>query len=203
MARTIRDPESRNRIVETAWRLVAARGLAGTTMRSVATEAGVSTGSVTHYFEDKAELMDTVLLHNGARATQRVMECIGKRTGLDAVEHATLGLLPVDDERHTCWRVWLAFWAQFPDDSSTGSGFSEGYRDWAKLVRHHLAQAVERGELPEGLDLRHEVSVLGTMVAGTGLLSGADVDSRSQLIRRAKRVIREHFASLKQPAPPA
>ncbi|MCX2730490.1 TetR/AcrR family transcriptional regulator [Saccharopolyspora sp. NFXS83] len=193
MAKKIRDPRSRQHIVEAAWRLLATRGLGATTMRAVAAEAGVSTGSVTHYFEDKAELINAVLRHNGKVAAQRVVEAVGERRGLDAVQRATQGLLPVDEERLTCWRVWLASWS---DDSS--GGFTEGYQVWRSLLRRHLNEAVADGELPDGLDLPHEIGVLGTLVVGTGLLAGSDMSTRDQLRRRARRIFNEHFARLAQ-----
>ncbi|WP_243788188.1 TetR/AcrR family transcriptional regulator [Saccharopolyspora gloriosae] len=200
MAKKIRDPRSRQHIVEAAWRLLAHRGLSATTVRAVAAEAEVSTGSVTHYFEDKAELINEVLRHNGKIASQRVAEAVGDRHGLDAVQRATHGLLPVDEEMLTCWRVWLALWSHQPDDTADGSsgGFAEGYQVWRSLLRRHLNEAVADGELPDGLDLPHEIGVLATLVIGTGLLAGSDLSTRGQLHRRARRIFNEHFARLAQ-----
>lgn len=196
MARRIRDPEARKHIVEAAWRLVAARGSASTTLRAVAVEAGVSTGSVTHYFEDRVELMSAVLHHNNDLASEAVRRSIGRRRGLDAVERATLGLLPVDERRLAFWQVWLGFWAQEPEEGSGDSGFVAGYRNWSALVDQHLREAMEDGELPDDLDVRHEVGVLSTLLAGTGLLAGSTPSNRNQLRARAKRIVREHFATL-------
>lgn len=196
MARRIRDPEARQHIVEAAWRLVAERGSASTTLRAVAVEAGVSTGSVTHYFEDRTELMAAVLHHNNALSSEAVRRSIGKRRGLDAVERATLGLLPVDEKRLAFWQVWLGFWAQEPEDESGNGGFVTGYRNWSSLVDQHLREAMADGELPDDLDVRHEVSILSTLVAGTGLLAGSTPTNRNQLRTRAKRIIREHFVTL-------
>ncbi|UQS25705.1 TetR family transcriptional regulator [Amycolatopsis thermalba] len=195
MARRIRDPQSRDQLVDAAWRLVAAHGPNDTTLRAVAAEAGVTTGSVTHYFADKAELMGAVLRHNAAVASARVLAAIGSKRGLAAAEAATLALLPLDEVRFRCWQIWLAFWSHDPGQVREG-GFGEGYRDWAERVEAHLAEAVEDGELPRGLDLRYEVHVLGTLVAGTGLLAGSDEIGRARLRKRAKRVFGEHFAGL-------
>lgn len=196
MARRIRDPQSRNQIIEAASRLVAQHGVTATTMRAVAAEAGVSTGSVTHYFEDKAELMEEVLRHTGDLLAQRVTTAVGKRKGLDAAKKATLGLLPLDEERLGCWRIWVAFWAAGPTEPSSDGSFAEGYREWRSLLRRHLQEAIEAGELPAGLDLGHEIRVLGTLAAGTGVLAGANQSDRGRLHRRAQRIFDEHFARL-------
>lgn len=155
----------------------------------------MTTGSVTHYFADKAELMDAVLRHNAAVVSARVVAAIGNRRGLAAAEAATLALLPLDEVRFRCWQIWLAFWSHDPGQVREG-GFGDGYRDWAQRVAVHLTEAVEDGELPKGLDLRYEVRVLGTLVAGTGLLAGSDEIGRTRLRKHAKRVFGEHFAAL-------
>lgn len=196
MARRIRDPEQRNQIIRAASRLVAKNGVAATTMRAVAAETGVSTGSVTHYFEDKAELMDEVLRDAGDRAAEHVNSAVSAHRGLEAAKRATLGLLPVDDERLACWQVWLAFWPTGAGEHASAGGFAEGYEAWRHLLRKHLQEAIEDAEIPEGLDLNHEINVLGTLVAGSGVLAGARQANRSKLRRRAERIFSEHFTRM-------
>lgn len=196
MARRVRDPHARQRIVEAAWRAVAARGTASSTVRAVATEAGVSTGSVTHYFEDKVELMDAVLAYNNEQAAEQVRKAVGQRRGLEAAERATLAILPVDRARLGLWQVWLAFWAREPEAASSGSGLADGYRSWTSMVRDHLSQAAEDGELTTGIDARHEASVLATLVAGTGLLAGSEMVNQKRARTRARRIVREQFEAI-------
>lgn len=196
MARRIRDPEQRNQIVRAASRLVAKHGVTATTMRAVAAETGVSTGSVTHYFEDKAELMDEVLRDAGDRVAKCVNAAVSSHRGLEAAKQATLGLLPVDDERLACWQVWLAFWPTGTGEHPSAGGFAEGYEAWRHLLRKHLRQAIEAAEIPEGLDLNHEINVLGTLVAGTSVLAGAGQANRNKLRRRAERIFSEHFTRM-------
>jgi TetR/AcrR family transcriptional regulator, regulator of cefoperazone and chloramphenicol sensitivity len=54
------DPSTRTRIREAALRLVAERGLAGSSIRDVAKEAGVSPGLVQHHFRTKERLKQEV-----------------------------------------------------------------------------------------------------------------------------------------------
>src|SRR3954452_20294269 len=108
--RQIRNPEARTRVVEAAWRVVAAEGVQGATMRGIAAEAGVTTGFVTHYFEDKQELLAAVLRFNNLRAGERVVGAIGERRGLVALEGAVDALLPIDADRRCVWQVWVASW---------------------------------------------------------------------------------------------
>lgn len=199
VARQIRDPRSRELIIAAGRRLISTRGAAAATMRTIAAEAGVTTGSVTHYFEDKAELMGAIQRYNGKLAAERVRASVGRRRGLAAVNRAALGLLPTDADGVAIWRVWLAFWSD--DPQRTPGGFGPGYRAWGELAHRHLKEAVDDGELRAGLDLRHEVSRLVTLVAGMGLLSGSDPATRDRLRRRANRMLTEHFATLRSDVP--
>lgn len=57
MAQTAKAEETRARILDTALRLFRERGFEQTTMREVATEAGVATGAAYYYFRSKEELV--------------------------------------------------------------------------------------------------------------------------------------------------
>src|SRR5262245_51822686 len=129
MGRRIRNPESRTRVVEAAWRVVATGGVHGATMRRIAAEAGVTTGFVTHYFEDKQELLAEVVQHNNLRARDRVLAAIGDRRGLVALEGVVEALLPIDEDRRLEWEVWVATWRptaggeRLTDELRTGRGY--------------------------------------------------------------------------------
>ncbi len=58
-----RGSETRQRIVEAAWGVIAERGLAGLTTRHVARAAGVSHGMCHYYFETKDEMVLAVVDH--------------------------------------------------------------------------------------------------------------------------------------------
>lgn len=54
---TAKAEETRNRILDAALRLFRERGFAETTMREIATEAGVATGAAYYYYRSKEELV--------------------------------------------------------------------------------------------------------------------------------------------------
>src|SRR5438445_12835871 len=71
---TDRGVETRRRLYETAVRLITSRGWQETTLRDVATEAGVSVGLLYRYFPSKRaivlELYDALSAEYAARAAQ-------------------------------------------------------------------------------------------------------------------------------------
>lgn len=197
MERRVRNPEARTRVVEAAWRVVAAEGVQGATMRGIAAEAGVTTGFVTHYFADKQELLVAVLRHNNVRAGERVVKAVGERRGLVALESAVEALLPVDADRRRAWQVWVAAWQPSSDGARLTAELRSGRRFLEELLAELLAQAVADGELPAELDPEAEAERLVALIAGTGLIAG--VEPAAPMRRTAKRMLAEHVASLERP----
>lgn len=54
---------SRERVLETAAKVLAERGYAGTTMRMIANRAGLEAGSLYYHFDSKEKLVESVLSH--------------------------------------------------------------------------------------------------------------------------------------------
>jgi AcrR family transcriptional regulator len=196
MGRRTRDPEARARVVEAAWRVVAAEGVHGATMRRIAAEAGVTTGSVTHYFDDKEQLLAEVVRHNNRRAGKRVLAAIGERRGLVALEGAVEALLPIDADRGREWQVWVASWRSEGGLANLTDELRDGRSFVARLLRRLLDQAVADGELPGSLDVTFEAERLMTLIAGTGLIAGVEPPERIR--RTAKRMLAEQVRSLQR-----
>ena len=196
MARTIRNPESRERIVEAAWRLVASEGVHGATMRGIAAEAGVTTGFVTHYFEDKEGLLEEVLRHNNLRARDRVLAGIGEQRGLVALESAVEAMLPLGADRRREWQVGVASWGPTAPGKRAAEGLRSGWRGLERLLAELLEQAVEGGELPGTIDVRYEAGRLVAMIAGVGMLAGIESPERTR--RQAKRMLADQISSLER-----
>ena len=194
MARTgVRDPASKERIVEAARRCIAQLGLHGATVRAIAAEADVSTGYVMHYFPDKQQLAAAVLAANNARAGARVARASRKRKGLAALEAAIEAVLPMDAERRVEWQVWGAFWTASAADGSAADGLLGARRALERILAVPFAEALAAGELPDSLDVDYECARLVTLAAGLGLTgAGSPADVR----RLARRMLQDHLSSL-------
>lgn len=202
MARRIRDPESRRRLVHAAWRLVARQGVAPTSVRAIATEAGVSTGSVTHYFEDKAEVMTAVLRYNNKLAAQRISEPAPEARGLDLVERTTRALLPLDEERLAMWTVWIAFWgSRLAHQETAREGQQSGYGALLAFLVHAFDDAVDLGELASETDTQYEAERILVLLGGLGLMSGGEQRLIDEVSARTDRMLTEHLTSLRQASP--
>lgn len=195
MARTIRDPAARQRIVDAATRAIAEVGLQGATIRAIAEEAGVSTGFVMHYFADKQALADAVLDGTNQSAGNRVLAAAQRGRGIDALHAAVEAMLPIDAERRREWQVWGAFWSGSQPGSVDLAGLGGARAALNLLLQQPLVQATDDGDLPPGLDLPYEAERLLVLAAGLGLSAGLGSPTRTR--RLALRMLDDHVNALR------
>lgn len=201
MARAIRDPGARQRIIDSACRTIAEHGIRGATMRTISAEAGVSTGYVTHYFADKDELTAEVLTATNLRAGQRAMAASSAVRGIEAIAAAVDAVLPVTDEQRVEWGVWVAYWSEAAGDPEAARALDVSSQVLGAILALPFAEAVEDGQLPPGLDVTYETRRLLLLAAGLGLY--ARVSDPDEIRTFARRVLRDHLAQLRFTTPDA
>jgi AcrR family transcriptional regulator len=81
--KTIKAEETRNRILDAALHLFRERGFAETTMRDVATAAGVATGAAYYYYRSKEELVLAFYVRTDQEARPLFAEALAKSKKLD------------------------------------------------------------------------------------------------------------------------
>ncbi len=139
MPKTVDIEERRQEITDAAARLIARAGIGAATMRDVAAEAGWTTGTVTHYFADKRELLVHTL--QASLSNRRRQRPVREQQGPAAALRASLaGALPLDEASRQHWMVTVAFCAQAAGDDELGSVQRDAYRDF----RAHVAKLVSQ-----------------------------------------------------------
>ena len=78
MPRQVDHQERRRHIGQAVLRLISTHGLEAASLRNVAAEAGVSMGTVQHYFDDKQAMLDFAQQYNHERATERIPRLIAE-----------------------------------------------------------------------------------------------------------------------------
>ncbi|MFD0369072.1 TetR/AcrR family transcriptional regulator [Streptomyces sp. NPDC059071] len=149
MARTKGDHEARRREVsEAVWRVLAAQGFGGLTLRAVAAELGATTGLLTHYFPAKRDLVRHALDLLDERTTSRPRRAGGP--GLAAVRAALLDILPLTPEATASNRIWVSSWDTALADPRLSEDHAARYARGRARLAELIATAQERGELPPG-----------------------------------------------------
>lgn len=133
------------------WRVLAAHGFGGLTLRAVAAEMGATTGLLTHYFPSKRALLRhalEVLDRHSAGRPRPAAERAGEASGLVMLRATLLDILPLDAESAASNRIWVASWDVALADPELAQEHAERYGRARERMAGHLAQAKELGELP-------------------------------------------------------
>ena len=154
----------RRELVEASWQVIADEGLEGVTMRKVAAAADCTTGRITHYFENREELVLAALRAVYDAAGTRMAEAA--RSDLPPAEKLLLHLeetLPLDAARLTEWKVWIAFWSAAARHPELAAENDKRHRSWRKALIP-LIRA-----LSPNADDEVEANILSGIVDGLGL----------------------------------
>lgn len=139
MPKIVDHDERRAHIAGAVLRVIAREGVKGADLRSVAKEAGCSTGVIAHYVGDKQALLLGALreaMHHVARTMADVAEGQGGMARLIAMLEAGM---PLDSERAASCRIFYHFAAEGMNDPAL-AGELASYYDW---WRSEVADVVE------------------------------------------------------------
>ncbi|MFE6331624.1 TetR/AcrR family transcriptional regulator [Streptomyces sp. NPDC057806] len=149
MPRTKGDHEARRRDVsEAVWQVMAARGFAGLTLRTVAAELGATTGLLTHYFPTKRALVEYAIDLLEQRTLARSRRDSGR--GLAALRDALLDILPLTAEATDSNRIWVSSWDAALADPDLSTDHARRYAASRHRITERVIAAQDLGELPPG-----------------------------------------------------
>ena len=107
----------RRQLIEATIASIHEVGFAESSLSRISAKAGVSTGIVHHYFEDKAELLESTLRALGTRLRLSVIRRLSAaKTPTERLLAVLDGNLGTDTFTPEGVSAWLAFWAQVPNN---------------------------------------------------------------------------------------
>jgi AcrR family transcriptional regulator len=119
-------------------RVIADDGLDHASMREIAARMGVTTGTITHHFRDREDLLRTTLEVTVSAARERAS---AQAIGWEGLDHL-MGLLseglPMDEERRIEASVWLAFSMSATTNPQHALLCSRLYGEWEGAVSDAL-----------------------------------------------------------------
>ena len=105
----------RRQLIEATIASIHEFGIAESSLSRISAKAGVSTGIVHHYFEDKAELLESTLRQLGANLRRAVAHRLSAaRTPIERLLAVIDGNIGTEQFTPEAVSAWLAFWAQVP-----------------------------------------------------------------------------------------
>lgn len=193
MPKLIDRDERRRQVARAAWRVIRRDGVAGASIRTVAAEAGVSTGSLQHVFATRSELLRftfrLVVDQVGARVSALPPQPSGELTA----EAISAELLPLDEERRAEMEVYLALVTAATSDADLRATRDDALGQMRSACAWILTHLSGSPLLATPTDRQLEATRLHALIDGLAahLIWDAAPDPQ-----HARRVLRRHLNSL-------
>lgn len=168
MPKIVDHDSQRGKFAEAVIRLVAREGLEGLTMRAVASEAGLSYGSLFHYFDSKDDLLMHAVRYSTSQQTRRVNDFTIRFNGLKALECLMCDDALVDETSREDSLVWLAFLYKAALKESFAQMHADLISGWLDRIEALLVEAKEAGEIGQDVATEFEAMALWVYSAGIG-----------------------------------
>jgi AcrR family transcriptional regulator len=155
--------QRRVQIAEALQRLTTRAGLEGVSLRQVAAEAGMSMGSVQHYFGTKDEMLRYALEHRHRLRTARITAKVlaeGPPTPRSILRTCLVEILPRDPESEGDYLIGVAYFIRALADPAMGKAFGEGMPELLAFFADQIRQAQKAGDVPASADPVTEASIL-------------------------------------------
>jgi AcrR family transcriptional regulator len=178
------DQDQRRRaIAEAVFTVIGDRGFGAVSLRDVASAAGVSMGSVQHYFATKDEMLAFTLQYLRDRVLYRLQVQLAELPDPSPREMIRTGLrlmLPSDEASRQEAQVNIAFLSAATVERSYADLLRDGYAQLLDITRDQLREAAAAGQTVAGADVDREAAALFFAARGLigpvliGLYSPAD-----------------------------
>ena len=166
-------------------------------MRAVAKEAGLSYGSLFHYFDSKDDLLMHAVRYSTSAQTQRVNEYSSQHSGLTALEHLLCDDAIMNESTRDSWMVWMTFLYKAAIQQPFAQMNAELIEGWLARIARLLDEARELGEVPATLDIEREAMAAWAFSAGIGQIGLLQPESLPPSLQ--KRLIADYLDKLRDP----
>ncbi|KHF27849.1 HTH-type transcriptional regulator BetI [Paenibacillus sp. P1XP2] len=109
MPKIVDHEKQREKVAEATWRVIQKMGLDQASVRNIADEAGLSVGSMRHYFSTHSELLFYAMKMVSDRVGKRIANIDFSGDHLTDIPLLVDEILPTDEEKRLEMEVWFAF----------------------------------------------------------------------------------------------
>lgn len=186
----------KEKFIGAAMRLIASKGLEGVTMRAVAAEAGLSYGSLFHYFDSKDDLLMHAVRYSTSAQTRRVNEYSSQYSGLKALEHLLCDDVIINESSRDAWMVWMTFLYKAAVHKPFAEMNTELIAGWLDRIAALLTEALASGEISSSIDVKKEAMATWAFSAGIGQIGLLQPDALPPELQ--KQLILDYLDKLRQ-----
>jgi TetR/AcrR family acrAB operon transcriptional repressor len=185
--------ETRTLILDTAEQVFREKGVGHTTLAEIATAAGVTRGAIYWHFDNKAALLQAMndRVHLPLEAMHQSLADMALTDPLAKLRESAHGVLAMVANDLRSRRVFeiFSFKCEFVGDMAEMlERQRESRRDCLRDLQENLRHAVDKGQLPEDLDI--ERTAIGVYALVDGLIKNWLLDPESfDLVETGDRLV--------------
>jgi len=194
--------QRRDDLVAACIRTIHEEGLEGASLARIAKRAGLTAGIVSHYFNDKAELMEAAMRRIAFAMWERQSRLLAAaKTPADRLSAVIEANLGGEEFRPETTAVWLAFWARVNHSPRLARIQRANAARLASNLRHALRPLVPSGAADPETEIARIAMGLAALVDGAWLHAALGGSSLSPQETRAMalRYARAELARLETP----
>lgn len=183
--------ERREALLVAAVHVIAQRGIDGTRYQDVAEEAGVSVGTLQHYFGTRRAMIIDAIAHSvaigGASVLERIEGITDPAMRLETIiAWATDGLEGREDE----WKVWLEGLAVAARDPEIEGAVIAAYSTWQAPIAEAIAEGARNGQFLPIVEPDEAAAIILAAIDGVALqILATRVDDGAAAGRRRLSVL--------------
>ena len=180
MPKVVDHVQRKRELVESTWRVIARRGLAGATMRQIAEEAGYANGALKPYFPTKMDLLEATFEHVYGSTEERINKSIEGLRGLEALRAMCLEVLPTTERLQDEARIVVSFWDSAAQDAKRAQLAAVSSKRWCTMVATMLKEAKEDGLLRSISNVESTAEILVVFLQGSQITAVMDPEGFSK-----------------------
>lgn len=148
MARPNVEPERRDQILRSTSKVMARKGIRALRVADVAKEAGLSSGIIHYYFDNKATLTRAAFERNFEHSLERRAAILESGEAAPQKLRAMIdAYLPEEEETIEAWHVWAELWVEGLHDAQLQLLNERAYGEWRRIVVAILAEGQKEGTI--------------------------------------------------------
>ena len=171
MPKVVNHEERKQLIITTSGNIIAEHGFENLTIRALAHSLDISTGMITHYFNNKDDILFAALKGVHSRFFQRVESAIGDSIGLDAIRYRMQASIPLTKPVQHDWRLIFEFWGKATHVPEFSRFMKDERKKISKQDIYHLKAAQKKGELSAQIDIDRAFTQIDAITTGLGVIS--------------------------------
>lgn len=191
--RLIDQSARRAEIAEALWRIVLRDGASGISIREVAAEAGIATGSLRHVFATKEDLLDFSMRLVYERAAERIAAHAGIAEPMARAEAMLAEVIPLDDERRVEMHVNLALITESVAHPRLARAAAQAHDGLRALCRRTVLDLLGDGPRVAERDIDYEAVRLHALIDGLAMHLLLTATESPAAVRR---LVRTHLEGL-------